>query len=85
MLVVCDNVTYFSDFPEDQKEWSSANGVQGTNCGLRVFLERGLIDHEGGGGAYSVSSSGKCDLLKSLLREVTLFFYCFLKDALDIF
>ena len=42
MLVVCDNVTYFSDFPEDQKEWSSANGVQGTNCGLRVFLERGL-------------------------------------------
>ena len=42
MLVVCDNVTYFSDFPEDQKEWSLANGVQGTNCGLRVFLERGL-------------------------------------------
>ena len=69
------------------------NGVrrmvsQGTNCGLRVFLERGLTypyRSRRGGGAYSVSSSGKCDLLKSLLREVTLFFYCFLKDALDIF
>ena len=85
---MCDNVTYFSDFPEDQKEWSSANGVQGTNCGLRVFLERGLTypyRSRRGGGAFSVSSSGKCDLLKSLLREVTLFFYCFLKDALDIF